>query len=177
MALFGMIVHFSLQILKSVHLVCSVSEIYHVIQDLGFWFQCRKCGPKPDHNSKFQAHICKKYTTSRYFIRQQASSICKFWATQVFSFPKKRASKGLTAIANSRLIFARNTRPVGISSGDKHHRSAFYKMSLVFAWRSGSTPHLGQNYFWRRILMIPMTHFFLQDTYWWIGKKNRWNFS
>ena len=23
----------------------SVSEIYHVIQDLGFWFQCRKCAP------------------------------------------------------------------------------------------------------------------------------------
>ena len=29
---------FSLQILKSVHLVCSVSETYHVIQDLGFSF-------------------------------------------------------------------------------------------------------------------------------------------
>ena len=82
----------------------------------------------------------------------------------------------LIIIPNSKLIFARNTRPVGISSGDKHHRSAFYKMSLVFAWRSGSTPHLGQNYFWRRILMIPMTHFFYKIL---IDElvKNWWNFS
>ena len=97
--------------------------------------------------------------------------ISKPWKSYINS---KRLN--LTIIPNSKLIFARNTRPVGISSGDKHHRSAFYKMSLVFAWRSGSTPHLGQNYFWRRILMTPMTHFFYKIR---IDEliKNWWNFS